>query len=161
MDQMQRLSSMEELTLQSYKGELERGLNSWGAKLSFTQTKEMEMAKEVVLVVSCMIDELGEDAKADDLIHMDRLSRMRVATASNKTLEEIAIMVTQVQNMDLMHKTLKKRKEEGKPIPPDGQAMQAAVQKEALSIMSKAQKDMIKGRQMNRAQRMARRNRKR
>jgi hypothetical protein len=159
MEQMERLSNMTELTLANYREELNRGLDSWGAKLSFGQTKEIKLAKEVVETINCFIDVLGKEATADDLINMDRLERLKVATQSNKSVEEIQIMISQVQNMDLMQRTLKKRREEGKPTPPDSQSMQAAIKKDALAVMSKSQKEMMKTRQQGQARRMARRRR--
>lgn len=159
MEQMERLSNMEKLTLEKYKEELNRGLDSWGAKLSFGQTKEIQLAKEVVACINCFIDVIGKDATAEDLIDMDRLQRLKVAAASKKSLEDIKIMISQVQNMDLMQRTLRKRKAEGKPIPPDAQAMQAAIKKDALSVMSKSQKEMMMKRQMELGKRMARRKR--
>lgn len=156
LEQMERLSNMDELTLANYRKMLEEGLNSWGAKLTFGLSKEVKTAKEVVSVVACFMDVLGADAKADDLIHMDRLQKLKVATASNKTLEETAIMMSQIQNMDLMQRTLKKRRMEGKPIPQDANSMQAAIKKDAVSVMSKSQKEMMKNRQADQARRMAR-----
>ena len=159
MEQMERLSNMEELTLENYKGELERGLDSWGAKLTLGQTKEIKLAKEVVDCIGCFIEVLGKSAKIDDLINMDRLQRLKVATSSNKSVEDIQIMITQVQNMDLMQRTLRKRKLEGKPIPPDSQSMQAAIRKDALAVMTKTQKEMMKKRQQEVGRRMARKRR--
>ncbi|CAJ1942876.1 unnamed protein product [Cylindrotheca closterium] len=159
MEQMERLSNMEELTLLKYREELDRGLDSWGAKLSFGLTKEIKLAKEVVACINCFIEVLGNDATADDLIEMDRLQRLKVATASNKSMEDIQIMISQVQNMDLMQRTLRKRKAEGKPIPPDSNSMQAAIKKDALSVMSKSQKEMMMKRQMELGRRMARKRR--
>jgi hypothetical protein len=156
LEQMARISNMEDLTLENYKKELERNLKGFFANISILQTKEIKLAKEVIEVVSSFIDVLGKDAQADDLINMGGLERLNVATSSNKTVEEIAIMVSQIQNMDLMQRTLKKRRLEGKPIPNDAQSMQAAIKKDALSVMTKAQKDMMKTRQAGMSRRMAR-----
>lgn len=156
MEQMKRLSEMKELTLQSYKEELERGLNQWGAKISFLQTKEVKMAQEIVKVVQALITVKGGQATADDLFHMDRLERLKVATSSNKTVEELSMLISQIQNMDLMQKTLRKRHLEGKPIPPDPTAMQAAIKKDAMSLMSKAQKEEMMKRQATMAKRSRR-----
>jgi hypothetical protein len=159
MDQMGRLSDMEALTLEKYQEELNRGLDSWGAKLSFGLTKEVKQAKDVVECISCFIDVVGGNATADDLISMDRLQRLKVATSSKKSVEDIQIMISQVQNMDLMQRTLRKRRLDGKSIPPDSQSMQAAIKKDALSVMSKTQKEMMKNRQQDAARRMARKRR--
>ena len=159
MEQMERLSNMDRLTLENYKAELERGMSSWAAKLSFMQTKEMKVAQEVIDVVGSFMDVLGSQATADDLIAMDRLQRLKVATSSNKTLEEIGIMVSQMQNMDLMQRTLAQRKVDGKPIPANKDLMQQIIQKDAMSNLSKAQKDMMKERQKGLARKMSRKRR--
>ncbi len=159
MEQMQRLSEMEELTLSSYKGELERGLNQWGAKISFLQTKEIKTAKEIVAVVQAMIDVKGGEANADDVFKMDRLERLKVATAASKTVEELSMLISQIQNMDLMQRTLRKRHLEGKPIPPDPTAMQTAIKKDAMAVMTKSQKEMMMKRQEGMARRSMRKRR--
>ena len=159
MAQMTRLSEMNRLTLDNYRGELERGLNQWGANISFLQTKEVKTAKEVVAIVKALIEVKGGDATADDLFTMDRLERLKVATSTRKTVEELSILLSQIQNMDLMQRTLRKRHLEGKPIPPDPASMQAAIKKDAISVMSKAQKEMMMKRQATQAKRALRKKR--
>lgn len=159
IEQMERLSNMEVFTMENYREELQRGVSGFMANISFLQTKEVKIAKEVVAVVEKIIDILGPKATAEDLIAMDRFQRLKVATASNKTLEEISIMVSQITNMDVMQKALRKRKLEGKPIPPDQDAMQAVIRKDAIDVMSKSQKEMLRSRQETAARRMARRKR--
>eukprot|EP00536_Pseudo-nitzschia_multiseries_P003466 jgi/Psemu1/301975/fgenesh1_kg.53_\ len=68
-------------------------------------------------------------------------------------------MVSQITNMDVMQKTLRKRQLEGKPIPPDKETMQAVIQKDALSVLSKSQKELMRSRQESNARRMARKRR--
>jgi len=159
MAQMTRLSEMDRLTLENYKAELERGLNKFGANISFLQTKEVKTAKDVVIVIKALIDVKGSEATADDLSTMDRLERLKVATSTNKTVEEISILLSQIHNMDLMQRVLRKRKLEGKPIPPDPTSMQAAIKKDAVSVMSKTQKEMMMKRQVSQAQRAMRKKR--
>jgi len=161
MEQMTRFSTMEVFTMKEYRKELQDGIDGGGVmtKISFMQTKEIKQAKEVVDVVDKIIEVVGPEATAEDLIQMDRLQRLKVANAANRTLEEISIMVSQITNMDVMQKTLRKRYLEGKPIPPDKDAMQAVIQKDALSVLSKSQKEMMKSRQESNARRMARKKR--
>ncbi|OEU20982.1 hypothetical protein FRACYDRAFT_234614 [Fragilariopsis cylindrus CCMP1102] len=161
IEQMTRLSDMEAFTMENYRDELSRGVHGGGimSKIPFMQTKEVEQAKEVVDVVKKIIEVVGPHATAEDLLQMDRLQRLRVATTANKTLEEISIMVSQITNMDVMQKTLRKRRLEGKPIPPDKDSMQSVIQKDAINVLSKSQRDMLKSRQVNNAKRMARKRR--
>jgi hypothetical protein len=159
MEQMERLSEMDVFTMENYKEELKRGLSGFAANISFMQSKEVKMAKEVMEVVDKFIDVLGPRATAEDLIEMDRLQRLKVATAANKTLEEISIMVSQITNMDVMQKALRKRRLEGKPIPKDQEAMQAAIKKDAMQVLSKSQMELLRSRQEDAARRMARKRR--
>lgn len=161
MEQLKRLSTMEVFTMDKYRKELQIGLDGGGmvTKISFMQTKEYKQAKEVTKVVDKIIDVVGPDATADDLITLDRLQRLRVANAAEKTVEDIAIMVSQITNMDVMQKTLRKRYLEGKPLPSNKDAMEAVVQKDAINVLSKSQKEMMKSRQENNARRMARKKR--
>jgi len=161
MEQMMKLSTMEVFTMEKYREELQSGVDGGGlmTKIKFMQTKEIKQAKEVIEVVDKIIEVVGPDATAEDLITLDRLNRLRVANAANKTLEEIAIMVSQITNMDVMQKTLRKRWLEGKPIPPDQDSMQAVIQKDAMSVLSKSQKELMKSRQISNARRMARKRR--
>jgi hypothetical protein len=161
MEQLKRLSKMEVFTMDKYRKELQIGLDGGGmvTKISFMQTKEYKQAKEVTKVVDKIIDVVGPDATADDLITLDRLQRLRVANAAEKTVEDIAIMVSQITNMDVMQKTLRKRYLEGKPLPSNKDAMEAVVQKDAINVLSKSQKEMMKSRQENNARRMARKKR--
>ena len=159
MDQMERLSAMDQLTLANYQQELKRGLSGILANVKFLQTKEVKVAHDVINVVGAFMEVLGDDANADDLNTMTRIDRLKVAGASNKTVEEIAIMVSQIQNMDLMQRTLRKRKLEGKLIPVDSSKMQEAIKKDARGVMTKSQKDVMKKRQMAVAKKMARKKR--
>jgi hypothetical protein len=146
--------------MEKYREELRRGLSGFVANISFMQSKEVKNAKEMVEVLDKFIEVLGPNATAEDLIEMDRLQRLKVATAANKTLEEISIMVTQISTMDIMQKALRKRRLEGKAIPKDQEALQAAVMKDAKNLLSKSQMKTMRGRQEESARRMARKKRK-
>ena len=159
MEQMERLSEMDSLTLANYQGELKRGLSGMAANIKVFQTKEIAVAQEVVSVIGHMIEVMGPDATADDLINIGRLEKLKVATASQKTVEEIGIMISQVQNMDVMQKCLRKRRLEGKPIPENASSMQEAIKKEAREVMSRTQKESIKKRQHTMARKMVRKRR--
>lgn len=157
MEQMEKLSNMDRLTMQIYHDMLKEGVSGFMSNISFMQSKEIKTAKAVVEVVEKIIEVVGPHATCDDLIEMDRLQRLKVATSANKTPEEISIMVSQITNMDVMQKALRKRRLDGKPIPVDQDQMQAVIKRDAVQVMSKAQKSMLKGRQENYARRMARR----
>jgi hypothetical protein len=156
-EQMGRLSDMEQLTLENYRGELLRGLEGFAASIKMFQTREVKASKEVAEAVTHFIEIMGKDAIADDLNRMTRIQRLQVANKSKKTVEEIGIMLSQITNMDIMQRTLRQRKKEGKPIPQDAHQMQTVIKKEAVAVMTKSQKVMIKKQQIATGKRMARR----
>jgi hypothetical protein len=156
-EQMGRLSDMEQLTLENYRGELLRGLTGFAASIKMFQTREVKAAKAVAEAVTHFIEIMGKEAIADDLNQMTRMQRLQVANKSKKTVEEIGIMLSQITNMDIMQRTLRQRKLEGKPIPQDAHQMQTVIKKEAVAVMSKSQKVMIKKQQIATGKRMARR----
>ncbi len=43
MEQMERLANMDELTMENYREELKRGLDSWAANITVLQTKEIKV----------------------------------------------------------------------------------------------------------------------
>jgi hypothetical protein len=159
MEQMERFSNMDVFTMEKYREELRRGLKGFAANISFMQSKEVKDAKAMVEVVEKFIEVLGPNATADDLIEMDRLQRLKVATAANKTVEEISIMVSQINNIDIMRKALRKRRLEGKAIPENQEALRAAITKDAMNLLSKSQMKIIRGQQQEAARRMARKKR--
>jgi hypothetical protein len=69
-------------------------------------------------------------------------------------------MISQITNMDVMQKALRKRRLEGKSIPKDPEAMQNIIKRDAINVLSKSQKEMLKSRQEDAARRMARKRRK-
>ena len=157
LEQMERLADMDELTLENYKKELETGLSGWGTNISFLQTKEVKVAKEVVNAITSFIDVMGPKANVDDLNEMSRLQRLKVATSTNKTVEEISTLLSQIQNMDIMQRVLRKRKLEGKSIPTDPNSLQHVIKMEATAVMTKSQRKVMKSRSMEMARKMARR----
>jgi hypothetical protein len=156
MEQMERFSNMDVFTMEIYLQELKRGLSGFAANISFMQSKEVKDAKAMIEVVDKIIDVLGPNTTAEDLIEMDRLQRLKVATAANKTSEEISMMVSQINNIDIVRKALRKRRLEGKGIPQDQASLQTAVAKDARNLLSKSQMKMIRGQQEEAARRMAR-----
>uniref|UniRef100_A0A7S0F573 Signal recognition particle SRP54 subunit M-domain domain-containing protein n=1 Tax=Craspedostauros australis TaxID=1486917 RepID=A0A7S0F573_9STRA len=157
MEQMNRLSEMDEFKLTDFKDELNKSLTGVMANVSFLQTKEIKAAKDIVTCVESMVKVLGQDAVADDLLHMDRLQRLKIADGSDRTVEEIGYVVSQIQNMDIMQKTLRRRRLQGKPIPESQSKMQEVMKKEAMATMSPAQKEMVRKKQMDMAKHMQRR----
>jgi len=155
--QMERLSNMEEFKLTDFKRELDRSLKGLTANISFLQTKEMKAAKDVATCVESMTSILGDDAVADDLLGITRLQRLQIADKADRTVEEIGFVISQIQNMDIMQKTLRRRKLEGKPLPENAQKMQEAIKKDAMTVMTDSQRDMVRKKQQGMAKRMQRR----
>jgi hypothetical protein len=59
--------------------------------------------------------------------------------------------------MDLMHRILRKRVDQGKPLPQNAEAMQGAVQSEGSKMLSKAQKTKMQDVQARKMKKQMRR----
>ena len=157
MEDMTRLSAIEVFTMDKYRNKLRSGVDGDGimTKVSFMQTQEIKQAKEVIKIVDKIIDLVGTETTAEEFLQLDRLQRLRMTDAADKTLEEIALMISQILNMDVMQKASRKRYLEGKPIPPDRDEFQSTIQKDVISVLSKSEKEIMMSRQENNSRRIA------
>jgi hypothetical protein len=114
---------------------------SWTAKVPIlNKSKEFEMAKEMLALLDGLISVVGGDANESRLGQMDQKEKLKAALAGQTTVEDVNRLITQFGMTSLMHKIVRKRKEEGRPIPTTAEGMQSAVQVDGPSLLSKAQR---------------------
>jgi hypothetical protein len=122
--------------------ELDEINKSWMAKMPFlSSSKETKTAKHMFKVISAVGSVAGTDATLEKLEALSRKEKLQIAIAAETSLEEINTIIQQFGVMDIMHKVVRKRKLDGKPIPLTQEGMQAAMQTDAITLLSKAQKE--------------------
>lgn len=143
----QRLASMSTKpvwTVGDMLEELEEVVKSWIAKMPIlSNNKETKMAKQMHKSVLGIVNIMGSEATSEQLEAMSRTEKLKAALQGETTAEEINILIMQFQTMNLMHRVLRKRIQDGKPLPESADAMQTAVQSEGSKLLTKGQKSRM------------------
>ena len=148
---IQEMALKKEWVLGEMLSELQEIQKSWSAKIpGVNQAKEIQMAVAMHQTVSGVAEILGADATADRLEHMTAKEKLQCAVAGETSTADIDQLRHQFQIMSLMHQIVRKRHLQKKPLPDTQEAMQMAMQTEAMSLMSKAQRSKL-GRQQGQA----------
>lgn len=129
-EQLQCMANADRWTLKLFLGQIEEAMpTGWRSKIPGTgNTKEAVAAKQTQDVIKGIIDEIGGDANVKDLDVLGRKEKLRISLKAGLSVEDINIMVKQFKSMEIMHKVLRTRKEEGKALPTDEDGMMALVQ---------------------------------
>lgn len=142
------------------QAELQEAVDSWMAKVpGLSDNKEMNMAKQMHKTLSGIIAVVGAEATGQELTAMTRAQKLKAAVAGETTVEEVTMLVQQFEIMALMHRVVRRRKAEGKPIPTTAEGMQALMQTDATKMMSKAHKSRMMEAQAKTMRRSSRRRR--
>jgi len=138
------MSQKEKWTIGDMGDELDEVVQSWSAKMPvLSNNKEMQMAKKMHATIQGLVGVVGRDASDDILDNMTRTQKLQAAVAGETTVEEINLLVQQFQTMALMHRVLRKRVAQGKPLPTTQEAMQTVLQAEGRLALSKKQKSQM------------------
>lgn len=143
------MASKDAWTIGDMWAELDEVVSSWKSKIPrLSDNKETKMAQKMHKAVSGIIDVVGKGATDAELDAMTRKQKLESALKGETTVEEINILTKQFQTMALMHRVLRKRTLEGKPIPSSSAGMQSLLQAEGPKSLSKTQRERMKSNQM-------------
>jgi hypothetical protein len=106
-------------------------------------TKEVNQAKNLLKILEAVVKNIGADVDDKDLDAMTRVQKLQCAIDGECSTQEINAMITHFASMSLMHRCLRQRKEQGKPIPTTQDAIQTMIQLEGAKLLSKKQKNAI------------------
>jgi len=147
-ERIENMASKDTWRLSDTQGELDEVVKSWAAKIPvLNQSSEVKMAQSLHKTVTALIQVVGADADDDRLEEITRAEKLQAALAAETSVEEINILIKQFQNMALMHRVLRHRKVEGKPLPTTSEALQLVMQVDAPKFLTKAQKARMTGMQ--------------
>lgn len=121
--------------------ELDEVVNSWKAKMpGVSGMKETEMARKMYKTLTGIAKVTGKDASEIVLSAMTRKDKLLAALEGETTVEEINTTIDQFRVMSLMQKVIRQRKLSGKSIPSTPESVQALVQAQGSSMLTKAQR---------------------
>jgi hypothetical protein len=146
------IAEREVWTLGPMLKEVEDVTKSWTAKL--IDNKESRAVKHMKKVLEGLISVIGKDAQADRVVGMSKKEKLQTAIAAETTVEEINILIKHVQANEKIHRIVRKRKIEGKPLPATPDAMQQLARIEFPKILTKDEKTQMKKFQMRTRKKM-------
>lgn len=121
--------------------ELDEVVTSWKAKMpGVSSLRETQMAKKMHQIFSGIVKVAGKDATDETLFKMTRKDKLVAALEGDATVEEINTAIEQFSVMALVQRVVRKRKLEGKSIPATPEGVQALVQAQASTMMSKSRR---------------------
>jgi hypothetical protein len=144
---IQYMASKDAWTVGDMKEELDELMSSWTAKLS--DSKEVRQGKDMHKTVSGIIAVVGDDATDVELENMSRTDKLKASIQGETSVEDINMFARQFQTMALMHRVLRKRKEEGKSLPQTVESMQTVIQAEGAKLLSKNQRNRMMKKKRN------------
>jgi hypothetical protein len=141
IDRIKYMAGKLHWTVGDMLAELDEVVQSWISKMPIlSDNKETKQAKKMHKSVKGIATIMGSDATGSQLESMTKTEKLKAALEGETTVEEINILIQQFQTMDMMHRVLRKRVDDKKPLPETADAMQAAVQSEGSKLLSKKQK---------------------
>jgi len=128
-----------------FADEIDETLSSWQTKIpGASRTREIQTAKETQIVVKGILDHMGEDVTAGDIAKLDRRQKLKLSIACKKPMDEIDNVLQSFRQMEIMHRILRYRKENGIAMPTDEDGLKLAMQQDGLKVMTKEEKQEMK-----------------
>ena len=124
--------------------EIDDSLNTWKAKVPGASTiSEIKLAKAMRTSMQGIAKVVGNEATEEMIVKMSHKDKLLAAVNGETTLESINTLIEQFRTMSLMHRALRKRRLENKPLPTTPEAVSALLKVEAPRLMSKEQKSKL------------------
>ena len=145
VDQINLMANCPSYTLKMFADEVDEQLSSWKTKIpGMGSTNEIKAAKESQVVVKEMVNQLGSDISAGDLGKLDRKQKLKLSIACEKPLDDINRVLDLFRQMEIMHRILRYRKENGLPLPTDQAGLNMAMQQDGMKVMTNQEKKELR-----------------
>ncbi len=145
VDQINLMANSPSYTLKMFADEVDEQLSSWKTKIpGMGSTNEIKAAKESQVVVKEMVTQLGSDISAGELGKLDRKQKLKLSIACEKPLDDINRVLDLFRQMDIMHRILRYRKENGLPLPTDQAGLNMAMQQDGMKVMTNQEKKELR-----------------
>lgn len=139
----QQITTMAEAptwTISHFHKQIKDSTGGWRSMIpgaSSTQTvKQMNAMKKLL---QATMDVLGESAGANELKEMSKKEKLQISLKCGAELKDINSLVSSFESMDIMHRILRRRVENGKSIPLDEESAKVMMQTEAVNVLTPAE----------------------
>lgn len=145
IDQIALMANSPTWTIKMFADEIDETLSSWQTKIpGASRTAEIQTAKETQIIVKGILDHLGNDVTSVDIAKLDRRQKLKLSIACKKPMDEIDSVLQSFRQMEIMHRILRYRKENGIAMPTDEEGLKLAMQQDGLKVMTKEEKEEMK-----------------
>lgn len=145
IDQINLMANCPSYTLKMFADEVDEQLSSWKTKIpGMGGSSEIKAAKESQVVVKEMVTQLGGDISAGDLGRLDRKQKLKLSIACEKPLDDINRVLNLFRQMEIMHRILRYRKENGLSLPTDQAGLNMAMQQDGMKVMTNQEKKELR-----------------
>ena len=96
------------------------------------------------VMVKAMIAHLGDKVTLNDIEKLDRKQKLKLVIACKKPMDEVDHMLSTFKQMDIMHRILRMRKENGKELPTDEEGLKMvmmAEERERKRVINRLRRD--------------------
>ncbi|KAI2510237.1 hypothetical protein MHU86_4115 [Fragilaria crotonensis] len=119
-NQLEKMANSERWTIKDFQDDLSLVVDSWRTKIpGMTNISQVKSAKQMNGISKAIIEVIGANATASELLEMPRTDKLKVSVKSGASVEDINVMLQQFQGVEVMHQVVRRRKLEGRPIPQD------------------------------------------
>ena len=145
IDQISLMANSPKWTLKHMADEVDETLNAWTAKIpGASKSVEMQRAKETQVMVKAMMAHLGDKVTLNDIEKLDRKQKLKLVIACKKPMDEVDHMLSTFKQMDIMHRILRMRKENGKELPTDEEGLKMVMMSDSIKVMTRDEKKEMK-----------------
>lgn len=145
VDQIALMANSPTWTIKMFAAEIDETLSSWTTKIpGASKSTELQAAKESQKVVNAIREQLGDNVTAKDVSKFDRKQKLKLAIACKKPMDELDVVLNSFTQMDIMHRILMYRKENGISLPEDDAGLKMAMEQDGMRVMTKEEKNKMR-----------------
>lgn len=124
-------------TLSNFHQQIKSASGGWKAKLpGMGNTDAVKQMKAMRQLLEATMEVAGDNASAKELKDLGRKEKLQISIKSGAELRDINALIQQFQSMDIMHRVLRYRVENGLELPKDEEGAKMLLQKDVKKVLS-------------------------
>jgi len=112
------MANAESWTLLHFNDQIKEATGGWRSMIpGMGRVDAIKKMRETQKLLEAAMDIVGSDAGAKELKEIGKKEKLKISLKSGAELKDINALVSQFESMDIMHRVLRYRVENGKPLP--------------------------------------------
>jgi hypothetical protein len=149
--QISQMAHSEKWSLANFHQQVVDSSGGWKAKLpGMGNTDAVKQMKAMQQLLEAAMEVAGRDAGANELNDLGKKGKLKISLKSGADVSEINALVQQFKSMDIMHRVLRYRVENGLEIPTDEEGARTIMQNDVKNVLSDREMKEIQKERMKR-----------